>query len=184
MLAGATVVVDLGPLRSFRSVLEADLRRRQNGPVRAALKQWAARYRSFLRERFSIYSRSGGNWKPLADSTIARRRKGKGTKRFAAGSTAILIDKGIMFGALDVVFRGKPGQLQEDIEFGIRVGIGGAGIHGEDEFTVGDLAFWHDQGDGVPKREIIVPPDGQTKEGMRSDMERALIKLSKDTKNQ
>jgi hypothetical protein len=182
-VVNGTVVVDLGPLRAYRSQLEADLRRRANGPVRRAFKQWAARYRSFLRERFSLYSRGGGDWKPLAESTIKRRRKGRGTKRFAAGTTAILIDKSIMFAALDPVFKNKPGQLQEDIDFGIRVGFGGTGKHDVDSFTVGDLASWHDAGDGVPQRKIIVAPDDRTQDGMRSDMERANATLIKQTGN-
>lgn len=184
MSVSGTVYVDLEPLRKYRAALEADLRARENGPVRTAFKQWAARYRAFLRERFDIYSKGGGNWKPLAESTIRQRRKGKGSRRFAAGTTAILRDTGIMFAALDPVFRGKPGQLQEDIDFGIRVGFGGPSGHGSDNFTVADLARWHNDGDGVPKRVIVVPPDAATLQGMQSDMQRANDKLLKDTGNQ
>lgn len=178
-----TVHVDLEPLRAYRSALEADLRLRANGPVRKAFKQWAARYRAFLRERFSTYSRGGGDWKALAPSTIARRRKGKGSKQFAVGTAAILIDKAIMFAALDPVFKGKPGQLEEPIDFGIRVGFGGGGQHGTDTITVARLAAIHDSGDGVPQRKIVVSPDQKTINGMRSDMERANQQLLKETGN-
>lgn len=182
-MVDGTVHIDLSPLRAYRTALEADLRKRANGPVRKCFKQWAARYRAFLRERFSTYSRGGGNWKTLAFSTVERRRKGKGSARFALGSTAILIDKGIMFAALDPVFKGKPGQLEEQIDFGIRVGFGGRGQHGAEAFAVADLATWHDQGMGVPQRKIIVPPDAKTMSAMAGDMERANAQLLKDTKN-
>lgn len=177
------VHVDLGPLRAYRTALEADLRRRSNGPVRTAFKQWAARYRAFLRERFDTYSKGGGSWKSLEPSTIARRRKGKGSRKFVIGSIAILKDKGIMFAALDPVFQGKPGQLQEDMDFGVRVGFGGNQRHGDDEVSVADLAYWHDQGIGNPRRQIIVNPNSQVLEGMRSDMDRANGKLLKETGN-
>ena len=181
-MVSGTVIIDLGPLRKYRTALEADFRLRANGPVRKSFKQWAARYRSFLRERFDKYSKGGGDWAPLKDSTIKRRRKGKGTRRFAAGSVAILRDKGIMFAALDPVFKNKPGQLQDDIPFGIRVGFGGAAPHGDDKITVAYLALIHNQGLGhIPARIIVVAPDSATQRGMASDMERAHNQMVKDT---
>lgn len=35
--------------------------------------QWAAMYRAWSQERFSTYSRGGGDWPPLAESTIKAR---------------------------------------------------------------------------------------------------------------
>lgn len=46
-----------------------------------ALKKIGAIYRSFAMQRFSRLSRGGGEWPDLAESTIRRRRKGKGSKR-------------------------------------------------------------------------------------------------------
>ncbi len=181
-MVSGTVTIDLGPLRKYRSALESDFRLRANGPVRKAFKQWGARYRSFLRERFDKYSKGGGDWAPLSPKTIARRRKGRGSRRFAVGSIAILRDKGIMFAALDPVFKNKPGQLQEDIQFGIRVGFGGAAPHGDDKITVAQLAEIHHSGLGnVPARVIVVAPDTTTQQGMASDMERAHNQMVKDS---
>lgn len=45
-------------------------------PIRKAYNQWAARYSTFTRRRFNTYSRGGGDWKPLALSTILARRTG------------------------------------------------------------------------------------------------------------
>lgn len=64
--------------------------------LRSALNQWSSYYRAFLRERFITFSRGGGDWEPLAESTLRRRlgpagkaRKGQGTgKRKAARPTA------------------------------------------------------------------------------------------------
>lgn len=189
-MVSGTVTIDLGPLRKYRTALEADFRLRANGPVRKGFKQWGARYRSFLRERFDKYSKGGGDWAPLSPKTIARRRKGRARttvrgerdRRFKLGTVSILRDKGIMFAALDPVFRNKPGQLQDDIPFGIRVGFGGAAPHGDDKITVAYLALIHDQGLGhVPARVIVVAPDSATQRGMASDMERAHNQMVKDT---
>src|SRR5262245_49471474 len=45
--------------------------------IQEAVKQWTNYYRAFLRKRFALFSRGGGNWAPLAFSTLNRRRKGK-----------------------------------------------------------------------------------------------------------
>jgi len=76
------VHVNLAPLARFRDVIARDLTGNSDGPVRRAMRQWAAIYRGFLQERFNSFSRGGGDWKPLARSTIlGRRAKGGGTRR-------------------------------------------------------------------------------------------------------
>lgn len=107
-------------------------------------------------------------------------------KRIDAGTAkaTILRDTGILFAALQPVFVNAPGQLQERIDHGIRVGFGGPGRHPEGGPTIADIAAFHDAGGGnLPQREIIVDPDQATIDGMRSDAERALAKLARDTKN-
>ncbi|HQU42143.1 MAG TPA: hypothetical protein PK867_05000 [Pirellulales bacterium] len=76
------VRVNLAPLIRFGEAIDRDLRQGGNGPIRAALKQWAAIYRGFLQERFDRLSKSGGGgeWAPLARSTILRRLAGRGKK--------------------------------------------------------------------------------------------------------
>jgi len=43
----------------------------------AVLQQWGARYLGFTRRRFVTYSQGGGDWKPLAASTVRARRSGR-----------------------------------------------------------------------------------------------------------
>ena len=69
----ASVRINLEGLQRFRAQYDSP-----SGPIRAALKQWAARYRGFAQRRFDTFSKGGGDWAPLADATIlARMRKSK-----------------------------------------------------------------------------------------------------------
>lgn len=188
MQPNAVVKIDLKGLEQYQALLNADLRHSGNGPVRDAMHQWAARYRAFLQERFDKASKGGGDWKPLAESTQRRRRKArKGhASRKSGGSAArvfaILRDTGTLFAALTPAFASKPGQLQEDIPFGVRVGYGGPAGHPGSAATIADIAHFHQIGAGhLPVREIIIPPDDQVKAAMAADMQAALIKLAKMT---
>jgi len=160
------VIVDLKKLKRFRKVVDVDLRRKGNGPIRKALKQWAYRYRSFARRRWLAQSKGGGDWPVLKPQTIARRRK---------KSDKILIDTATMLGGFTPEFGNKPGQIEEDISFGIRVGLGGSSPHPRGGVTLGDLYRIHHFGQGrVPARPLVVQPDAATVRGMRSDMKRAM----------
>ncbi len=176
-----SVTIDLRGLNRFAAIISRDLRGTSSGPIRDAMKQWGARYRSFVQRRFVRYSRGGGNWKPLAPSTLRARRRGNKKKGIPGeASHAILRDTGVLFAALDPVFKRKPGALQKDIRFGIRVGYGGPARHPTGEgASVADIARFHQRGHGnrPPKREIIVKPDAKTQEKMAEDMERAILKL-------
>ena len=48
-----------------------------NGAMTGMLHQWGARYLAFTRRRFVQYSKGGGDWAPLAPSTVRARRAGK-----------------------------------------------------------------------------------------------------------
>jgi hypothetical protein len=178
-----SVKVNLDPLKRFAAAVQADLRASGNGPIREALRQWGARYRSFLHERFDKYSKGGGDWPPLSPRTMARRRgprKGyKGPRAFS-----ILRDTGTLFNALTPEFTRKPGQLQEDIPFGVRVGYGGPSKHPKAKASIANVAHFHQIGAGhLPARKIIVEPNDPTIKRMESDMERAIQKMAKDTGN-
>lgn len=184
------VKIDLSGLIQFKQTIENDLRRTGNGPVRDAMHQWAVRFRSFLQQRFDGLSKGsgGGDWPPLAESTKRRRRlarKGHASRKSggsAARVFAILRDTGTLFAALTPAFTKKPGQLQEDIPFGVRVGFGGPAKHPKCNATISDIARFHQMGVGkLPVREIVVPPDDQLKARMAQDMEAALAKLAKMT---
>ena len=72
----ATVAVDLSGLHEFQEQVNAQLNHQQEGPITKAFKQWGARYRSYIKERFDIFSKGGGNWPPLSERTKKQRRKG------------------------------------------------------------------------------------------------------------
>lgn len=158
---GASVVIKLYRLRRFRQLAATG-----GGPFRKLYKQWGARYRGFVRTRFVRFSRGGGSWPKLK----SKRRRG------ALGAAAILRDTGTLFAALQPVFIGSPGAIEQDIEFGIRVGYGGPHKHPSGAgVSIADIASFHQVGAGaLPRREIIVAPDNTTIAAMKKDALRAL----------
>ena len=190
MLAGAILIgsqrvsenvkVDLRGLERYGEVIRRDLASPGgSGPIRGVFRLWAARWRTFQKLRFVKFSRGGGNWKPLAASTIKQRRKGK--KK--SSKTTILWDKfGSMIKALTPSFSQQPGQLEKPLVGGIRVGFGGPSKHPGGAATIADIASFHDEGTAIlPARRILGDVDGATQTGMRRDMEAACIKLAKAT---
>jgi len=170
----APVDIDLRGLKKFEEVVDKDLRKGGNGPIRAAIKQWAARYRGFVQRRFVKFSRGGGDWQPLKN----KRRRGK------KGRASLLRDTNTLFAALDPQFKRKPGQLQKNVPFGVKVGYGDGGQHPIASASVTQLAEWHQLGAGnLPARKIIVKPDRKTISGMAADMQRAMGRLAERTIN-
>lgn len=234
------VTFDLKGLKAFRESVGNQLNSRQNGVITTVLRQWAARYRAFIQMRFDTYSKGGGNWAALADSTISRRRKpakakkvkskkptktlaqrkedlkkklrnkGKGltskafrrltdqyrklvqkikvekakkaNKKSKERKHAILRDTGTLFNALAPTFAGVPGQLEQAIENGIKVGIGGPWKHSsKSAATIADIASYHNNGTPrIPKRTIIVDPDTELLQDMAGDLQRGLDKLANE----
>ena len=172
----AHVKVDLGPLIEFKSELAMGLHATSgNNHIRKAFKQWAARYRGFIQERFDTYSKGGGDWPPLKN----KRKRGSKDK------ASILRDTGTLFAALAPVFQRKPGSIQEDIEYGIRVGYGGPSKHPSGNATIADIASFHQTGAGfLPVRKIIVEPEPHVLVAMAGDMQRAINNMLKGTGNQ
>lgn len=173
-MARVTVKVDLKKLREVAKAVQD-----QGGPLRKVYKQWAARYRGFLHERFDTFSKGGGDWAPLAEAT-KKGRKRKGTpKKGKKQRFSILRDTGMLFAALQPAFVGQPGALEEEVPFGVRVGFGGPASHGEDSMiTVADIAAFHQAGGpNLPQRMIIVGPDQELLDDMAGDMARAIKDL-------
>jgi hypothetical protein len=167
----ATVKVSLVGLKKFKGVIS------EGGPaVTKFLTQWAARYRGFIQLRFSKFSKGGGDWAPLAESTILARTKGRGS-----GKPAILRDKGFLFAALAPPFTSVPGALEKYDKLSVEVGYGGPGGYPDSSVTVADIASFHQVGGGrLPQRKIIVPPDQTTLDGMAKDAERSLNNDAKE----
>lgn len=169
-----TVSIELSDLQKFGHQIDVGLNGDAGNPVGKAVKQWAFRYRAWAQERFDEQSQGGGEWPDLKDSTKEQRRnKDK-------ESISILRDTGILYAVLTPAFLGLPGQLEENIAYGVRIGFGGPSKHGDDgTVTVADIASFHHNGEGVlPVRSLIVEPPGSIINDMAGDMERAIDKLS------
>jgi len=138
--------------------------------IKTMVKQWAARYRTYSQKRFIEQSAGGGDWPPLK----------RARKRGSLESALILRDTGLMLGALNPVFTGAPGQLEEldgSHPIGIRVGFGGGAAY-QTGARVADVSEYHQTGAGnLPVREILVQPDSQTLQGMEKDADRAIGKM-------
>lgn len=199
------VSLNLGPFVDLSAMIRKGLASKDRAnPIRRAFRTCAIIYRSFIQERFDSASKGDGTWKPLAASTIARRRAAKIAKiaglRGAAkaahekrqarlkdtgGGAAILRDTGMLFQALSPTFSGAPGAIEEDIPNGIRVGFGGPSAHKGTSATVADIATFHDEGGSggrPPQRKIIVPPTAVVIDRMGTMFEAALKRAVIDTK--
>lgn len=119
-------------------------------------------YQEYLYNRYENYARGGGDWQPLAESTI--RAKGHGL---------ILIDSGFMIENFNPSFR-KPSQLSINIPFGIRVQIPDT-QHPEAKTSLYNLMSWHANGSArLPVRKIVVPPTSAVHTQMNNRMKQAL----------
>lgn len=181
----ARVVVNLQPLFRWRDDVARDLRRGGAGLIRSAFHTWAIIFRSELQERFVRLSKGGGEWPGLAVSTLhARRRKAPGSGRLGAASAIsarprILWDRGVLHATLNAHFTGKPGAIQKDVAFGVRVGLGGGRRHPSNKSgaTISQIARYHQDGgpsDNPPQRRIIVDPSESATRKMSEVMEVAV----------
>jgi hypothetical protein len=194
-----TVKIDLRPLDQLKLEVSHGLRvPRKRGEISKALNQWAKLVRGFLQERFVRESKGGGDWPQLSRATLAARRNkarrrgpGGGRRksirnvRFKAGTSVslgmaprILRDTGTLFRALNPTFTNRPGAIEKDIPFGVRIGFGGPDKHSGGKATIVGIAMAHQTGAGrLPVRKIIVAPPAHVIEQMRSVMQRALDRL-------
>lgn len=141
-----------------------------SGHIDRALKQIGIYYLGFTKRRFYQYSRGGGDWEPLAESTLRQRRgSGKGA--------AILRDTGLLFNAIGNSGRPKAGAQLQKKGKKIRVGWDERTQHRYAQMTFAELADIHQRGRGnVPARKLLVEPDSQTKQRMRRALSRAVEK--------
>ena len=181
--------VNLDAMKRFQKGLNRATRSGQlTGPIGTMFKQFGAIYLTFTRRRFVRMSKGG--WTPLAQSTIKSRRGGKRratrsskaltktTTRGSATNVSILRNTGILLNALTI---GAPGNLYRGIRGGIRVGFGGPARHPGGKATISDIAVIHDEGRGVPKREILVKPDPMTIRQQQRATQIAIQRLGKQS---
>jgi len=190
-----TTKINVAGLEHMSKEVRDGLRSAKPGPMRDALKQWAVRYRAAMQSRFDKFSKGGGSWPGLADSTKARRRHGHGgkykrghrayakAKATGGGMISILRDTGQLFAVLTPVFKRLPGQSQKDVPFGITVGFQGPGRKkirggGTSKATIREVAEFHHAGMGRnPKRTLLADPSDDLKKQMAGDMERAIERV-------
>lgn len=153
------VTTNTRPLQKFREGIRREIE--TAGPD-DMFTSWGRRYLAFLRERFRANRAGGGEWAPLAKSTLAKK-----TPRLG-----ILYVTGAIFNALRP---GQPGNLFQRIRNGIRVGIGGGAKHPGSDKTIVQIATLQNEGTRhIPSRKIIVPPDAVLKRLMREDAKRMM----------
>ena len=183
MAAGVTIKLD--GLEHVRKRI-----RDSSGPVDKMFKQWGRKYLGFIDQRFDKFSKGGGDWAKLDDSTVRRRRKGGkkrgGINRIKAiasrtgGKVAILADTGVLKGGLTV---GSAGNMFKRTDKGIRVGFGGFAIHPGSRMLIRDLAIIHDQGvreKNIPQRQILVKPDARLRRRLNADLKKMLKTIAKE----
>lgn len=162
----------------------------------AMFTQWGTRYSGFSRRRYVQNAAGGGDWAPLALSTIKARTKGKGTGRTRRGggrtsartslardtrrgslvasprAVQILRDTGALLNTLTI---GAPGNALTRSPGAVTFSVGTSG-------ELKTIARAHQDGNPrtrMPARRILVQPDAQTLSGMRSDAVRAVQRMSR-----
>lgn len=162
--------LDLSPLKKFMSSMKLDaVSPSFVGPLGKMWKQIGVIYLSFVRKRFVVYSRGGGDWPKLKH----KRKKGK------LENAAILRDTGTLFNALSV---GMPGNLLKRVPFGVRVGFGGPGGHPSGSKSIAEIAAIHNFGStkaNIPKREILAEMDEPTLALQRMAIRRGVEELGR-----
>lgn len=167
MITGAVITLDVRGIDTINREVSGQLKRMQPGALRVVLRQWAARYRAAMRRKFVANSQGGGDWPPLAPSTLAKRGPG----------ALILRDTGTLLAALSPSFTGAPGAIEVAVVDGIEVGYGGSSPHPTGDVSVATVAEAHQAGGGrLPRRMIIHEPDDFLLGQMASDAQRALKK--------
>lgn len=129
------------------------------------LRRAARRMRSYWFRRYDRFSRGGGNWR-----TTKRRTRSRGRNR-----SLILRKTHTLMRALSPVMRGLAGQWEKISGNKVETGYGGRGRHPEAKMSVLRLAKIHNEGLGiVPRRQIIVRPNSETRQLIIGDAERIL----------
>jgi hypothetical protein len=179
-----TVVVNIPKILLTGRAARAMASPGTNAAIEGMYKSWAARYSADMARRYNRLARGGGEWPPLAPSTIRARRKGSG-----AGKPSILIDGGQLRQTINI---GAPGnnvrRVRNALVFGIggsvrkrgRVGITFSGGRARRAsmsagVSLGQIAVYHHTGAGNnPVRRILARPSEQALRGMKSDALRAI----------
>lgn len=137
-------------------------------------KAWATIYRAFVRQRFAAQSRGGGEWAPLALSTIKRRRGG-------GQGAAILRDTGALFASLQPNLEGAGLLKSSPLKpVGFRATLQSARTY-KAGATLQEVAEYHHHGEGrLPARTILVAPPQSTIAQMAAHGKRIMVKAANE----
>lgn len=164
MNAPNRVKVDLRGLQAVRRRIKA------GQAVDEMYLTWGRRYLAFLREKFRQNRSGGGDWPPLAPSTLK--------KKTPAPRLGILHVLGLIFNALRP---GQPGNVLRRVRTGIAAGIEGGPKHPGSGLTIGQLARIHNDGtEHIPARTIFYPPDATLTKQMQDDARRMAERLIRE----
>jgi len=166
-------------------------------------KQWLSKYITYVKRRFIANSSgAGGDWAPLALSTVKARRRGKGKDarranrgnartvvrntrstgvnagglETIAGKVSTLRDTNMMFRALDI---GGAGNVTAKLPFGVAYGFSNV-THSPrakgKPITLARLVSIHDAGNSrLPRRRILWEPNERLMKSMIVDLTRAML---------
>lgn len=184
-------VIDNTTLADTKRMLQEWKAGGTSGPVGVVRKLWTKQYEVFVRRRFNVYSRGGGDWPPLQPKTIRARRRGPTSKRGASkrrlltsgggrsSGVSILKDTGILFNALSI---GAVGNAARGIPSGIAFGFASASHKGG--ASIATIARAHDSGAGhLPRRRILVKPDKPTADRMAKTFVTTLAKAARPARS-
>jgi hypothetical protein len=114
------------------------------GPMFQANMDMAGMWDEFLQDRYDVFSRGGGDWAPLKESTI-KRKSGRATMGGGrVGAILILIDRGDMRASMN---RGEPNHFIQVLPDGITEGS-----------LDPKIRFHQDGTYKMPAREVFVLP--------------------------
>ncbi len=186
-----TIRIDTGPLDRLTTAMMNT----STPAFKAMFRQWAARYSSKVRRRFSAGGGPDVTWAPLKPSTVASRRgpessrrakrgrrdlrSAKTTTRGGAGTVTILVDTATLRNASSI---GAPGNLTRPIRDGVRYGFKGSRHSGG--ITLATLAEAHQNGvpkNNLPARPILFDPNvyPDLVRGMVLDLRRAIERTAR-----
>lgn len=141
------------------------------GPMRRALERASAHYMRAMFVRFNLYSMGGGDWEPLAESTIKRKKH-----------DAILSDTDTLRNALNPMRLRNSGLLTVGHK-GFKIGLPSGLNHPKSGLDVASLADVHHYGKAnsrnkrLPARRILVQPGMFVKYQMNKEIYRGLKEL-------
>lgn len=156
----ADLVIDFSGARAFVRKVRSGGSNTTKGHRKAA-----ERYQRWLQKRYKSYAMGGGDWEPLSEETVKRKKRNK---------NVILIEYMNMYNSLRVRRSGKNQYT---------VGIFTSQQARRSDLSIRQVATLHQHGNpetNLPQREIIVMPSSHINREMRRDIQAGVDKDVKE----